>query len=126
MKNSLSWFKCDVGKAVEVESAISEIIKKFPARKISILINNAGHSKLLPLIDHEKVTSPFCLKPENLEEASGIYSSMLDTNVLGPTLVTREAMKHFDHSQVSCSIRISSIRSRITGKYIIYYILYVL
>ena len=76
-------------------------MKKFPARKISILINNAGHSKLLPLIDHEKVNSPFCLKPENLVEASSIYSSMLDTNVLGPTLVTREAMKYFDHSQVS-------------------------
>ena len=75
-------------------------MQKFPNRKISILVNNAGHSKLLPLIDHEKVNSPFCLKPGNLQEASDVYSSMLDTNVLGPTLVTREAMKHFDHSKV--------------------------
>merc|ERR1719515_535198 len=57
---NFSWFKCDVGKAVEVEKAISAIIEKFPTRKISISVNNAGHSKLLPLIDHEKVHSPFC------------------------------------------------------------------
>ena len=70
------------------------------------MVNNAGHSKLLPLIDHEKVNSPFCLKPGNLQEASAIYSSMLDTNVLGPTLVTREAMKHFDHSKVGTESKI--------------------
>ena len=75
-------------------------MKKFPTRKISILINNAAHSKLLPLIDHENVASAFCLKPENLQQASDIYASMMETNILGPTLMTREAMKHFDHDRV--------------------------
>lgn len=95
-----SWFKCDVGDAEDVEKAFSDIATKFPNRNISILINNAAHNKLLPLIDHEKIVGPSCLKPETLKEASDIYRSLMDTNILGPTLVTRAAMKFFDHAKV--------------------------
>ena len=95
-----SWFKCDVGNAEDVERTFSEISSKFPNRNISILINNAGHTKLLPLLDHEKINNQSSLKPENLKEAADIYKSLMDTNILGPTLVTRAAMKLFDHTKV--------------------------
>ena len=94
-----SWFKCDVGNAEDVEKAFSEIASKFPNRNISILINNAAQNKFLPLIDHEKIVGS-CLRPESLKEASDIYRSLMDTNILGPTLVTRAAMKFFDHAKV--------------------------
>ena len=90
-----------MGNAEDIEKAFSEISSKFPNRNISILINNAGHSKLLPLLDHEKINNQSCLKPENLTEAADIYKSLMETNILGPTLVTRAAMKLFDHTKVS-------------------------
>ena len=74
-----SWFKCDVGNAEDVERTFSEISSKFPNRNISILINNAGHNKLLPLLDHEKMNNQSCLKPENLTEAADIYKSWTQT-----------------------------------------------
>ena len=101
-----SWFKCDVGNAEDVERTFSEISSKFPNRNISILINNAGHTKLLPLLDHEKINNQSCLKPESLKEAADIYKSLMDTNILGPTLVTRAAMKFFDHTKVYFSGKI--------------------
>ena len=101
-----SWFKCDVGNAEDVERVFSQISSKFPNRNISILINNAGHTKLLPLLDHEKINNQSCLKPENLKEAADIYKSLMDTNILGPTLVTRAAMKLFNHTKVHFSSKI--------------------
>ena len=41
--------KCDVGKADEVEAAFNQIKKKYPAKSISILINNAGHAKVIKI-----------------------------------------------------------------------------
>lgn len=95
-----SWLKCDIGNAEDVENAFSQISSKFPNRKISILINNAAHNKLLPLLDHEKITNESCLKPGSLKEASDVFKSLMDTNILGPTLVTRAAMEFFDHEKV--------------------------
>ena len=39
--------KCDVGKAEDVEAAFNQIKKQYPAKCISILINNAGHAKVI-------------------------------------------------------------------------------
>jgi len=107
-KSNFSWFKCDVGNAEDVERTFSEISSKFPNRNISILINNAGHTKLLPLLDHEKINNQSCLKPESLKEAADIYKSLMDTNILGPTLVTRAAMKLFDHTKCGNIINVNS------------------
>ena len=101
-----SWFKCDVGNAEDVERAFSEISSKFPTRNISILINNAGLSKLLPLLDHDKINTQSCLKPENLTEAADIYKSLMNTSILVPTLITRAAMKLFDHTKVTLLVKI--------------------
>ena len=99
-----SWIKCDVGNAEDVENAFSEISLKFPDKRISILINNAANAKLLPLLDHEKIVTKSCVQPESLGEAADIYRGMMDTNILGPTLVTRAAMKYFDHTKVFLNI----------------------
>ena len=81
---------CDISDASQVEKTIDEISTKFPDRKISILVNNAGHAKPLPLMKHEKLIDSGTVQPEKLEEASKIFSSMLNTNVLGLTLMTRK------------------------------------
>ena len=83
---------CDVSKASEIEKTIDEISRKFPDKKISILVNNAGHAKPVPLLNHEKLNDPGTNQPQKLEEASEILGSMLNTNVLGLTLMTRKVI----------------------------------
>ena len=39
--------QCDVGDAEQVEAAFNQIGQLYPDRKISILINNAGHAKVI-------------------------------------------------------------------------------
>ena len=47
IKNSnFTFFKCDVANAGDVTNAFNQIENKFPNKKISILINNAGMSKV--------------------------------------------------------------------------------
>ena len=114
--------KCDVGKAEEVEAAFNQIKQQYPDKNISILINNAGHAKVkywtleisthfqpLPIVEHENLTTSATLKPTSLSEASKVYESMLNTNVLGATLVLRQAASMFDHTKVGNIVNINSM-----------------
>ena len=44
--SNFTFFKCDVANAGDVTNAFNQIENKFPNKKISILINNAGMSKV--------------------------------------------------------------------------------
>jgi 3-oxoacyl-[acyl-carrier protein] reductase len=81
---------CDVSKANQISDTVEKIRKLFPDRKISILVNNAGHAKPLPLMLDEKLNDDGTNMTTSLQEASDLYTAMLGTNVLGLTLMTRE------------------------------------
>ena len=44
--SNFTFLKCDVANAQDVTNAFNQIGNKFPNKKISILINNAGMSKV--------------------------------------------------------------------------------
>ena len=83
-------FICDVSDPAQIETTIETVRKTFPNRKISILVNNAGHAKPLPLLDDKELRDDGTLTPDSLTEAAHYFQSMLNTNVLGLTLVTRQ------------------------------------
>jgi 3-oxoacyl-[acyl-carrier protein] reductase len=84
--------KASVSNAVEVKALFAETAKAFG--KIDILVNNAGIFEFSPL---EGVTEEH-------------YRKQFDTNVLGPILVTQEALNHFNPAGGSI-INISSVVS---------------
>ena len=43
---NFTFFKCDVSNSNDISNAFNQIETKFPNKKISILINNAGISKV--------------------------------------------------------------------------------
>ena len=47
--SNFTFLKCDVANAGDVTNAFNQIENKFPNKKISILINNAGMSKVNPI-----------------------------------------------------------------------------
>jgi 3-oxoacyl-[acyl-carrier protein] reductase len=69
--------QADVSKAADVKRLFAETVQAFG--RLDVLVNNAGVFKFFPL---EEVT------PEE-------FHRQFDTNVLGPLLTTREALKHF-------------------------------
>ena len=83
-------FECDISDPDQIENTIEKIQKKFEKLKISILVNNAGHAKPLPLLDDGALRDNGTVVTKSLKEAAEIYKSMLDVNVLGLTLVTRQ------------------------------------
>ena len=87
-------FQCDVSKADQIQKMISAVQKEFPGKSVQILVNNAGHGKPLPLIDHSSLNDPATIQIETLEDVSNVYASQLNTNVLGLSLMTR-AVKVF-------------------------------
>jgi len=83
----------DVSKTPDVIRMLGEVVREFGT--LDILVNNAGVYKPMPL---ELMTE---------EE----FHREVDTNVLGPLLVTRESLKHFGPSGGSV-INIGSVASR--------------
>ena len=51
--SNFTFLKCDVANARDVTNAFNQIENKFPNKKISILINNAGMSKVNNFIGSE-------------------------------------------------------------------------
>lgn len=82
-------FQCDVSKADQIQKMISAVQSEFPGKSVQILVNNAGHGKPLPLIDHSSLNDPATIEVENLEDVSNVFASQLNTNVLGLSLMTR-------------------------------------
>jgi 3-oxoacyl-[acyl-carrier protein] reductase len=82
----------DVSKAADVKHLFSEAKKAFGP--IDVLVNNAGIFAFQPL--------------EEVTEAE--FHRQFDTNVLGPILVTREALPHF-RPQGASVINITSVVS---------------
>lgn len=91
------------GKAQAVQGSVShapDVTRLFDAHekafgRLDILVNNAGVFNFFPL--------------EQLEEQE--YRRQFDTNVLGPLLVTREALGHFGDKGGSV-INVSSVASQ--------------
>ena len=82
----------DVSKAADVKRLVAETVKAFSG--LDVLVNNAGIYAFDPL--------------ENVTEAE--FHRLFDTNVLGPLLVTREAVGHFGPGGGSV-INVSSVAS---------------
>ncbi|MEJ0023595.1 MAG: glucose 1-dehydrogenase [Alphaproteobacteria bacterium] len=83
----------NVAKSADVKRVFDEAQKAFG--KIDVLVNNAGVYAFSPI--------------DQFEEAE--YRRQYDTNVLGPLLATREAVKHFGNNGGSV-INISSVASQ--------------
>ena len=47
--------QCDLSKPHDIKTAFEQVRNAFPNKRISILVNNAGLSKAIPLIHHEKL-----------------------------------------------------------------------
>jgi 3-oxoacyl-[acyl-carrier protein] reductase len=84
--------QADMSKADDVERLFAETKKAFGA--VDVLVNNAGVYKFDPI--------------EQVTEAE--FHREFNTNVLGPLLATREAVKHFNGNGGSV-INISSVAS---------------
>jgi 3-oxoacyl-[acyl-carrier protein] reductase len=84
--------QADMSKADDVERLFAETKKAFGA--VNVLVNNAGVYKFDPI--------------EQVTEAE--FHREFNTNVLGPLLATREAVKHFNGNGGSV-INISSVAS---------------
>jgi len=100
---------CDISKAADIDRTVSVLRSKFPGRRVSILVNNAGHAKPLPLLSDAALVESGTVAPESLQQTSDIYRSMLDTNVLGLALSTRAFSQLMDHSQCGNIVNINSM-----------------
>jgi NADP-dependent 3-hydroxy acid dehydrogenase YdfG len=74
-KGSLHAIQCDLTKEDEILAMFEEISKNF--KGVDVCINNAGLSHCAPLLSGD----------------TSQWRQMLDVNVLGPTICTREAVK---------------------------------
>lgn len=83
--------KCDVSKKSEIDSAVSETIKKFG--KIDILVNNAG---IYPF-------EPFLQMPEQN------FEKVIDVNLKGYFLMAQACAKEMAKQKYGAIINISSI-----------------
>ncbi|CBY43737.1 unnamed protein product [Oikopleura dioica] len=101
--------QCDVSKADQIQSMISTVQSEFSGKSVQILVNNAGHGKPLPLIDHSSLNDPATIQVENLEDVSKVYASQLNTNVLGLSLMTRAVSKLMDHQKCGNIVNINSM-----------------
>src|SRR5882672_11057227 len=84
--------QADVAKLADVQRLFAETKRAFD--KVDVLVNNAGVYKFEAL--------------EQVSEAE--FNRQFQTNVLGPLLVTQEALKHFG-SDGGSVINISSVAS---------------
>ena len=71
----------------------------------------------MPIVKHDKLNTSATLKPASLYEASKVYESMLNTNVLGATLVLRQAATMLDHEKVGNIVNVNSmIGHKVVGR----------
>jgi len=102
--------QCDISKPHEIKNTFDHIKKTFPDKKLSILINNAGLAKPFPLINHKKLSgSGVADNSADFEATAEAFSTMLNVNVLGLSLVTRAAVELMDHDTCGNIININSM-----------------
>jgi len=94
-KEKVLLIKGDITKIRDVEKAVDETVKKW--KKIDILVNNAGVGTISSLI-------------EMTEEE---WDYVLDVNLKGMFLLTREAARVMIEQEEGCIINISSINEEI-------------
>lgn len=105
-KGQLMPVKCDVGKEEEI-LAMFEKVKSSDLKGIDICINNAGFGSLQSLSAGE----------------TSVWRSMLEVNVLGLSICTREALKSMEERGVNDGhvIHISSVGAFKTGSFAPFY-----
>ena len=91
-------YRCDVGSEAEVISAISSIVQDFG--HIDILVNNAG---ILLYGPKEGGKDPF------MDHTLEMWEKVLRTNLTGPWLVTREAVRQDMHRHGGKVVNIASV-----------------
>jgi len=102
--------QCDVSKPHEIRNTFDHIKNAFPDKKISILINNAGLAKPFPLINHKKLSgSGVAENSADFDATAEAFSTMLNVNVLGLSLITRAAFELMDHDTCGNIININSM-----------------
>ena len=116
------WIKCDLGDAMSIQTCFHEIKQNHAVddsgNKIhcSIVINNAGINKPIPILADEKLSTPTSLKltPDsvyktNILEDFRIYQKNLDVNVVGYMMVTRLGAQLMNHESSGNIINICSL-----------------
>jgi len=102
--------KCDITDHASLDKAITDLVAKYPERKIKILINNAGCGKPVPLLSHPLLKYQSVENPEmNAEDAFNGFSAMSNLNIVALAMVTRICSKFMDHESVGNIVNISSI-----------------
>ena len=80
--SNFTFLKCDVANAGDVTNAFNQIENKFPNKKISILINNAGMSKVNNFITPELGGHPTKLVRQTLPIRFSIQKILLATSLI--------------------------------------------
>ena len=90
--------KCDITDHIILDKAITDLVAKYPERKIKILINNAGCGKPIPLLSHPALKNPAVENPEmDAKAAFDGFSTMTNLNIVALAMVTRICSKEFSY-----------------------------
>ena len=107
-----TWIQCDVTKPESLENCFKTIKTSFSKKTCSILINNAGMSKQLPILSEtEPKTSCDVFKDINT------FRSMMDVNLIGYTMITRLGVELMDHEQSGNIINVNSMAAHCVSEF---------
>ena len=105
----------DLSKFENIKKVFEEIDQEFPDRKISVLVNNAGLARAVPILSDERLLET-CNPDNSFENAAKSFSEMMNLNVTALTLCTRLAVEKMDHDFPGYIINISSMSSHIISQ----------
>ncbi len=103
-------FRCDVRDKDEVEVLIGNVVEVWD--RVDILVNNAGISGLTPITSPGSSAATPASEPATSEPAEAIdkrWRDILDTNLTGLYLCTREALPHMPENGHGRVINLSSV-----------------
>jgi len=92
-------FRCDVKDPDEVAVMVGNVVEVW--ERIDILVNNAGRSGTTPILAEGR--------PGGDEEEAGLWRDILETNLTGMYLCTRETVRHMPDGGQGRILNVSSV-----------------
>lgn len=99
--------QADLAKPAEIERVFDQIQKTY-ARKISVVLLNAGMAKAVPILNHPKLLE-MCEADASYANAASAFSGMSDLNFVGLSLCLRKAVENMDHDFPGYIINLNSM-----------------